>query len=204
MALVLLMPFLSVLSGCLSGGEPPVEIRQHVLEYDSPEHSGLSPLDVVLKVNRFGPSPLYDSPRMVYRTGPFERRSYNYHRWMVDPAQMVTSYLIRDLRSSELFRAVLSFRSMEPARYLLTGEVEEFLELDTGEKAEARLTVQLILWDSRNDDVSGRVLLQKRYGVSGPKRSQTAEGFAASMSEAMGSLSQQVGRDIHRAVREAP
>jgi ABC-type uncharacterized transport system auxiliary subunit len=157
----------------------------------------------VLKVNSFATSPLYDSRRMIYRTAPFERQSYNYHRWIVDPGQMTASYLLRDFRNSGLFRAVLSFRSMEPARFLLSGEVEEFIEIDTREKGTAKLVVHLILWDKGNGEVSEWVLFENRYALNGSEVPQTADGLSKSMSEAMQRLSERVIRDVHGAVPKA-
>jgi len=193
-----------VLTGCLTGGgEPPPEIRHHVVEYEPPGAVGLEPTGAVIKVDRFLTSPAYDTPEMLYRTEPYERRSYNYHRWLADPGQIVSSYLVRDLRVVELFRAVLPARSMDPARFRLAGEVEEFLEVDSDDRGAARLVVQIMLWDDDAEGIAGSLLMQSRYSLSGPERSQTAEGLAASMSKAMGELSARVLRDVHRAVLEA-
>ncbi|MFZ5448044.1 MAG: ABC-type transport auxiliary lipoprotein family protein [Thermodesulfobacteriota bacterium] len=118
------------LSGC---GKPPVMIHKHLLEYSPPEAARRSPIPEALKVELFSVAQAYNSPAMVYRPDTYQSETYRYHRWRVNPGELVTDFLLRDLRHSGLFKAVFGYGSTPKTRFQLEGAVEEFLEVDAGE-----------------------------------------------------------------------
>jgi cholesterol transport system auxiliary component len=67
---------------------------------------------------------------MVYKEGPNLRNVDAYNRWRIKPGDMVTDYLVRDLRNSGLFRAIFSYNDSKETRYLLEGQIDEFLEVN--------------------------------------------------------------------------
>ncbi|MEJ2697687.1 MAG: ABC-type transport auxiliary lipoprotein family protein [Candidatus Sulfobium sp.] len=191
-----------VATGCISGGKRTQAVYQYSLDYGSPAFPGLPRLDAVLTVSRFPAVSAYNSLSMVYSPSPFKRDVYNYYRWRVAPGDMTTDYLLRDLRSSGLFRAVFSSSEYEGTHFLLQGEVEKFLEVDEDGNSRAELLVNVTLLDTTQADVTKQVIFQKSYSSSAPIHERTPAGFAAGMSKAMKKLSADVIRDIYRAVAQ--
>lgn len=85
-----------------------------------------------LAVRRFDSAPYLRQKRIVYRPAPEEIGFYEYHHWVDDPAEMVTSAVIDSLRSSGLFRSIVRYDSRSQQDYLMAGRVERLEEIDYG------------------------------------------------------------------------
>jgi ABC-type uncharacterized transport system auxiliary subunit len=185
-----------LIAGCVAGGKAPVAIDQYVLEYASPSFEGVKPSGEVMRVSRFAVAQAMNTPMMVYRSKPYENNVDYYNRWRVNPGDMVTDYLLRDMRSSGLFRAVFSYRDTEDGRYLLQGNVEDFLEVNDGNGRRAVITVHVSLLDVSQKEITRRVLFQKKYSNVENLEQNSASGFAQAMSKAMEKTSKQIIKEI--------
>jgi cholesterol transport system auxiliary component len=179
--------------------QPSLKIDHYTLEYASPKPGDLPQLPVVLKVERFSISPLYDTRQIVYRDRSFKRETYTYHRWRAHPADLVTDYLARDMRHSGLFLAVLEEGSTVPPTHLLEGSVDEFFEWDSAEGWKAVLTVSATFISAKETDTVRRILFQRTFHAIQPFQEKTPEGLAQAMSEAMS----RVSLDVMTAVYES-
>jgi len=188
---------LLLLMGCVAGGKAPIIIDQYILEYPPPALEGLQPLNQVVSVGRFAVAQAFNTPMMVYRTRPYEYYTDYYNRWRVNPGDMVTDYLLRDLKRSGLFKAVFSYRDTEDARFFIQGGVDDFLGNKEDGKNEAVLTVYISLLDTTQKDITKRVVFQKRYRHVQHLDDDSAVSLAKGMSEAMGVVSKEALKDIY-------
>jgi cholesterol transport system auxiliary component len=179
-------------------------MQKYVLEYPSPPAGGQARIDEVLKVETFSVAQAYNSTAMVYRPTPFKSETYAYHRWRVNPGNLVSDYLARDLRNSGLFKAVLAGGSAGGnTRFLLEGGVEEFQEIDEPDGWKAALTLNITLLDLSQTEITKRVVFQKNYRAVEPMTEQTPRGLAEGMSRALASLSPQIITDIYQGAKRA-
>ncbi len=199
---LILFFLLSALTGCLNLQKPARYVEQYTLEYPSPEISGLSTIETSLKLERFTEAPAYNTSAMIYRPEPFKLDAYQYHRWRVHPADLVTGYLLRDLKKSAAFKAVFSHLDQQEGRFILEGGVEEFLEVDEKDQRQAVLVLNVTLLDSSFKDLPRRILFQKRYRFQEPISENTPRGLAKGISQAMRKFSEESIRDVYSAVRE--
>ena len=197
-ALLIAAVFLA--AGCVAGGKAPVAIDQYVLEYAPPSFEGVQPSGEVVRVGRFAVAQAMNTPMMVYRSRPYENNVDYYNRWRVNPGDMVTDYLLRDMRSSGLFRAVFSYRDAEDGRYLLQGNIEDFLEVSDAGGRRAVITVHVSLLDVSQKEITKRVLFQKKYGNAEAFAQSSASGFAQAMSRAMEKTSRSIIKDVVSAI----
>lgn len=194
--LVIMAGFL--LLGCsMSLKQPVAKIETYTLEYDSPVIQGMGSLPYVIAVDRFSVAPLYDTVRMVYRDRAFKRDAYAYHQWRVNPGDLVTFFLSRDLKNSGLFRAVLSDKSRLKPSFVLEGSVDEWVEWEKEEDWNAVLTLGITLIAADEPDTAKRILFQKSYGATEPCERKTPRAYAESMSVAMSRVSERIILDIH-------
>jgi cholesterol transport system auxiliary component len=198
--LLILIPAL-LLTGCFTRAKTPYIVEQYILEYSSPVFKDHALLDESIKIERFSTAQSFNSTAMVYKPHAFKLAVYNYNRWRVTPGDMVTDYLLRDLRNSGLFRAVLSYRDVDSTRFTLEGVIEEFLELDEGSNGKAILSLNIALLDQNQKEITRKVIFQKGYRLIEPQKEQTPEGLAQGMSAAMARLSEQLINDIYSAVK---
>jgi len=189
------------ISGCM-GTAPGVLLRQYVLEYPPPAALGTPASGEILKVATFAADRLYASGAMLYRQDPYRREAYRERRWRIQPAEMVTDFLRRDLQHAGLFRAVLPLRDPAAGRYVLEGWVEEFLEADEGQNRKALLVATAALLDSEARDSTKRVLFQKTYRCEALYIHRGGEGMAEAMSRAMSQFSTQLIADIAAALKQ--
>lgn len=189
------------LASCSGLSRPSPKIEHYSLEYALPAWEKLSPLPVVLKVNRFSAAPLYDTRQIIYREKPFARDAYVYHRWRSTPADLVTYFLSRDLKFSGLFTGVLPHDSGREGMFELEGSVDEFLESDLDDAWEAVLTFSVSLLEANQPDVSKRILFEKTYHAKKSCEQRNPRALAGAMSQAMADLSARVITDVHDALK---
>ena len=184
--------------------QPSLKIDHYTLEYAAPKPGDLKQLPVILKVEPFSVSPLYDTRQIVYRDQSFKRETYNYHRWRANPADLVTDFLARDMRNSGLFRAVVEQGSSVSPTHILEGSLDEFFEWDSAEGWKAVLTVTATLIKAKETDTARRILFQKTFHEIQPYQEKTPKGLAQAMSEAMSRLSEEVIKAVYEHLSSVP
>lgn len=190
------------LSGCSALNKPKPKIHHFTLEYAVPEIKDLTPLSAVLRVDRFGVAPEYNSNRMIYRDKSFKRDEYVYSKWIGNPGDITTYFLARDLRDSGLFKAVFTYKSHSDASYALEGSVDEFFEWDTPEGWNAVLRLSITLVAVGEPDVSKRILFQKSYRIAERCKEEHPRGLAETMSLAMQEVSEKIIRDVYAVLKD--
>jgi ABC-type uncharacterized transport system auxiliary subunit len=173
---------------------------KYTLDYPSPAVQGLTPVPAALQVKLFTVVQNYNSTAMVYQPAPFKLQQYQNSKWRVNPGDLVTDYLLRDLRNQKLFRAVFSYREAREARFGLEGEIEQFAEVDEKEGRKAVLSVYVTLLDSSQKDASKMIVCQKNYRVTEPFTGKGPAAFVEGMSRAMAKFSQQLIQDLHHGI----
>ena len=200
--LVLIFCGLFCLAGCSALNKPKPKINHFTLEYTVLKIEDLKPIDAVLRVDRFGVAPAYNSNRMIYRDKSFKRDEYVYSKWIGNPGDIVTYFLARDLRDSGLFKAVFTYKSHQSASYAMEGSVDEFFEWDTPEGWDAVLGLSITLVVLQEPDVSKRILFQKSYRVTRRCKEEHPRGLAETMSLAMQEVSEKIIRDVYTVLKD--
>lgn len=185
-------------SGCAGNGQFQNELHFYTLEYDAPAVTDCAPVPAVIRVDTFGVAPAYNSDRIIYREGTFQRDAYFYHRWRANPGILVAGFLERDLEHSGLFAAVVTENSKVQPGYWIEGHVEEFLEWDRNEGWEAVLAVNVVLVADTAPERPDDVLFQKTFRAQKPCASKKPQALAKAMSEAMAEVSKAVMGDVCR------
>ena len=199
----LVSPFLFMLliSGCSLGAKPSYLVNQYTLEYPSPIMKELTSVNELVKVEQFSVAQTFNTSAMIYKEGPNLRNVDPYNRWRTKPGEMATEYLTRDLRNSSLFRAVVSNNDSEETRYLLEGQVDEFLEVSEKDGRKAALSLNVTFLDLKKRETVERVIFQRDYNVVESYAEKTAAAFAQGMSRAMEKISRQIILDLQNAVK---
>ena len=192
-----------VLGACVSKKHPGIHTSYYILEYDAPHIDHRPQLNTVIRIERFTVAPLYTTNKMIFKSGPQRRDTYGYHRWRSNPADMVSSMLIRDMRHTELFTAISSPGERYPAMYVLDGSVVDFFEDDGMNPPEAVIQLTITLSNDNETDITKAVLLQKSYTAAQTFRNDTPQAFAEAMSQAMRVVSRRIVVDIHEILTAA-
>jgi ABC-type uncharacterized transport system auxiliary subunit len=198
---LLLWFVLILLSGCSMGGKRNVVTRQYILEYSPAAPESLSRIDELIKVDRFFVAQAYNTPSMIYQEAPFQQSTDPYNSWRANPAEMVSDYLLRDLRQAGIFRGVLPYQSTDYTRFVLEGRVEQFFQLTEKEGSKAVLDVYVTLLDQAQKNLVERVIFQRDYRYAESLEDQSPKSFAQGMSRAMEKLSRQVAIDLYHAAK---
>jgi ABC-type uncharacterized transport system auxiliary subunit len=196
----ILLLFVFIITGCLSRSKPAYMIEHYMFEYTSPVVTNLASLSESIKVERFSVNQSFNSQSMVYKPYPFKFMTYNYSRWRVNPADMVTDYLLRDLRNTGIFLGVFSHYDIEKTRFVIEGQVQDFLEAADKNELNTILSVNISLLDTGHKDITEKIVFQRQYKFQEQIKEHTPEGFAKGMSINMSRLSEQLVNDIHKAI----
>jgi ABC-type uncharacterized transport system auxiliary subunit len=197
---VILLLFVFIIAGCFSRSKPAYMLEHYMFEYASPVLGDRTILPESIKIERFSVNQSFNTQSMVYKPYPFKFMTYNYSRWRVNPADMVTDYLLRDLRNNNLFLAVFSHHDTEKTRFVIEGWIEDFLETTDKNSINAILTVNISLIDNFRKEITERIVFQRQYKFQENIREHAPEVFAKGMSINMSSLSEQLVKDIYKAI----
>jgi cholesterol transport system auxiliary component len=141
---------------------------------------------------------------MLYRDQSYTIKSYTFHQWRANPGNLVQHFLIRDLRASGLYKAILPYSSRSPASYVLEGSLDEFLEWDEATGWKAVLSLSMTLINPGEKDARKRIVMQKDYRTIESCRRKNPQAVAEAMSLAMSRVSEQIGRDIYTSLKDNP
>ena len=191
-----------IFTGCFGRTKQPYIVDQFTLEYPSPVLPGLTSTPATIRIERFSAAQSFNSTAMVYKTQMYRLDAYPYSRWRVYPGDMVSDFLLRDIRKSLLFKGVFSYYSDEPVRYILEGAIEEFFESDEGSESSAVLVVNITLLDRTEKAMSKKILFQKAYRFVSPVREKSPEGFTGGMSANMARLAEALIKDLDNTLKE--
>jgi ABC-type uncharacterized transport system auxiliary subunit len=185
-----------MVSGC---GKPPIVINHYLLEYPTPVFGGKPTLDESIKVELFASAQSIRGNDMVYLPRPYQTSSYVYNKWQVDPSHMVTDFLLRDLRKSNLFQGVFGYQQSGIGRFKVDGAVQQFAEVNDPDGWKAVLAVSVTLQDLNESEITKRVIFQKNYRQAEYMPEQNATGLAQGMSRAMEIVSANIINDLYKA-----
>ena len=193
--------FMILISSCSLGAKPSYLVNQYALEYPSPFLKELTSVNELVRVEQFSVAQIFNTSAMIYKEGPNLRNVDPYNRWRTKPGEMATEYLARDLRNSGLFRAVISYNQSGETRYLLEGQVDEFLEVSEKDGRKAVLGLHVTFLDLKKRDTAEKVIFQRDFKVVEPYTEKTPAAFAQGMSRAMEKISRQIILDLQDAVK---
>lgn len=194
---------LTLIAGCFGRTKPPYVIDQYTLDYTSAVTAkGPAQFDELIRVERFSVAPAFNTTAMVIKTRPYRYDTYNYSRWRVNPADMVSGFILRDITGAGLFKGTYSSYDSDLSRYILDGHIDEFCESTETSPDKALLSVRVTLLDTAQKNPVEQVVFQKQYTHSVPTGGHSPDGLAAGLSEAMKKLSEQIVGDIRIALKD--
>ncbi len=181
--------------GCQTGPAP--KTVYYTLAYPAPQVLLPSGVSAVLRLEPIATSTEAIGRDMVYQDDMYRRDIYHYSRWLQSPAEMVQGLLLRDLRTSGLFKAVLSSDEAGATPYVLNTRLEAFRLTGGHEgKPQAALTIVVTMLDSHRKGQAEGILFQKTYNIIEPIESRDPNDLARGMSAAMSRFSEELLRDV--------
>ena len=127
-AISFVLTALITLAGCGGAVKYPNYYTLHVPPPpDPPVQEGVR---ASLAVREFRSPAYLHQGAIVYKTSPEQIGFYNYHRWAVDPREVVTNAVTDRLRASGNFTQVKPYDGRSDIDYILSGRIEKLEEID--------------------------------------------------------------------------
>lgn len=196
----ILFVILLVVAGCLGKHLSIPRTDYYTLEYDPKKFDDLKPLSTVIRIDRFSVAPLYNTNKIIYKTKRFKQNAYNYHKWRANPGDMVTYFLLRDMKQSSLFKAIFEPGISFSPSHVISGTVDEFFEQDEKGSWKAILSVTITLIVENEPDISKRILFQKSYSANKKCGRKNPRALADAMSSAMTIISEMIITDVYKSL----
>lgn len=117
-----------------------------------------APLPFTILVGRITASHLYLNDPIVYTNGGVELGTYEYHRWVNVPTEMLETMLTQTLRNQGRFRSVGRLGSGAKGDYILRGHLYSLEEVDSPSLT-ARFSIELELFQPK----TGMVVWNQSY-----------------------------------------
>lgn len=197
----MIVSFFFLVTGCATGGKPQDNIEKYLLSYPAPSWDQVEKLPVSIKFNRFSIATVYNTTNMIFRNDAYSFDAFNYSRWAVNPADMIADSLLGDMRASGQFLAAFSPYQTDEGRFIISGGVEEFyLRMDKSVKT-AMISVSISMQDSKEKEISRRMMFQKKYLREQPLQDQSPRGYSQAASLAMQGISREIISDVYAAIK---
>jgi ABC-type uncharacterized transport system auxiliary subunit len=145
--------FLAILA--FAGCGPVRYPKNYVLSFPPPVPSTAAPPDTrgALTLEEFQCPQYLCEGRIVYRSSQEEIGFYEFHRWAMNPREMITESIAGRLRSEALFKSVaLKGTAVEP-EYVLRGRIERMEEVDEGRDVRVVCMISAQLLDTRTKSI---------------------------------------------------
>lgn len=117
-----------------------------------------APIPVTIVVGRIAASHLYLNDPIVYTNGSVELGTYEYHRWVDVPTEMLETMLAQTLRQQGRFRSVGRLGSGAKGDYILRGHLYSLEEVDSP-AITARFSIEMELFQPK----TGMVVWHQSY-----------------------------------------
>jgi len=164
--------FALTLMGC--GSIRPVKYYQ--VTYPTTSSVVPDPINASLMVRPFEASHLYLDDKIVYGFDSPEMGTYEFQRWAEPPVEILQNAIVRGLRSSGRFTAVHTVRADSGLRFILSGYLYDFREVD-GKPIVARLNYEVRLRDRK----AGTTLWTHTYAHDEPASEKSVASFVQAM-----------------------
>ena len=168
--------FAIVLTGC--GATRPSKYYELTVAGKAAPSANAEPFPVTLLIGPITSSHLYREDRIVYSAKDESMGTYEFHRWVQPPTEMLQDIVLRELRSSGRFRAVALLRSNSQGNYVLRGRLYEFKEV-SGRPSSGRVAVDFELRELK----TGATVWSHSY-----LREEAASGNGKQLSELVAAL----------------
>jgi ABC-type uncharacterized transport system auxiliary subunit len=200
-AVSLFIVFIS--AACMDLKQPSLDMQYYTLEYEAPALTTRETLPLIIKVDNFNAAPLYNTTGIIYKDSAYKRGSYPYHKWMTNPADIVTYLLGRDLKKAGMFKGVImpGERNKEVS-FGLAGILDEFYELDKGGEHYGVLTMSITLTPEASARTKEMAIFQKSYSMTEKMERKNPASLAEALSRAMEKMSQEICTDIYEHIRQ--
>jgi ABC-type uncharacterized transport system auxiliary subunit len=151
---------LITLAGCGGAVKYPNYYALHVPP--PPDPSAPDGVHSALAIREFRAPTYLHRGAIVYKTSPEQVGFYNYHRWAVDPREIVTNAVTDRLRASGNFKEVKPYDGRSDVDYILSGRLEKLEEIDYegGVKVEVAIAAQMtnlstgaVVWTNTVDEI---------------------------------------------------
>lgn len=154
--------------------------------------------NITLGVMRFDAAPLYQEERLVYRDSPYEGKYYHYHRWVSQPAQMITDKTIEQLRAANLFALVVPFPKYSQIDYLLQGTIRALEEWDEGDQWYARVQIAFELTDRTSQQLTWHTVIEQKVPVQRKTPAEIIRGINSGVQQCLIELEKQLHAHFQR------
>ncbi len=165
----------------------PRPIKYYQVTYPTKAFVADDAVNASLLVRLFETSHLYLDDKMVYGFASPEMGTYEYQRWAEPPVAILQNSLVRGLRASGRFKAVYTVRADPGGRFVLTGQLYDFKEVDSATVA-ARLSFEARLFDRK----SGTVVWEHTYSHDEPATEKSITAFVLAMDKNLKSGVQEI------------
>jgi len=177
----------SLLALTLMGCGSPRPIKYYQVTYPTKSSVAEDAVNASLLVRVFETSHLYLDDKMVYGFDSPEMGTYEYQRWAEPPVVILQNAFVRGLRASGRFKAVYTVRADPGGRFVLTGQLYDFKEVDSATVA-ARLSFEARLFDRK----SGAVVWEHTYSHDEPATEKSITAFVLAMDKNLNSGVQEI------------
>jgi len=118
----------TLLTGCVSKIKYPNYYTLHLAPVTDPPPKGEQLPSIGVREFQ-APGYLRQGP-IVYRISPEQIGFYEYHRWAVDPRQVITNAVVERLAASGSFARVAVYDGRDDVDYILAGRLDKLDEVD--------------------------------------------------------------------------
>ena len=125
---------------------------------------------------------------IVYRSSPEQIGYYAYHRWAVDPRNVVTNSIAERLRAQGMFADVRLYDGHSDPDYILSGRLEKLEEIDDAKRVRVEVGLSAQLVDTRSGKTVWANSASESCGVDQRSVSAVVSEMSHTMDRAIQSL----------------
>jgi ABC-type uncharacterized transport system auxiliary subunit len=156
----------------------------------------------IVLVKGFAIDSEFDTDHLLAFTPSAEIQRYQYHRWISEPRELVTAFVINRLQASELFSGgVFAEASGVMPTVELEGRIVEYAGKNAAGANGAVLTMHVAVRRITDTSSAQTILFQKTYSQSVARLSDSAASIPPALSLALAAATDSLCKDVAQALR---
>jgi ABC-type uncharacterized transport system auxiliary subunit len=185
---VLFISILLFLVGCTTTYPPMTEYR--VALKKSVKQPQSSCREKRLKVSQVFLRSSLMSKEMKYVVGEYKEFSYTQSQWAEDPNKLLSDILVQNLKESDIFASVVSYKSFSSANYTLESSVEDFTQYYSSDEKSSyvRVAMSFTLIATDKAEIVDTLRVVKKIDTKEPNAKSGVEALNVALNSILGEL----------------
>lgn len=192
-----------ILNSCINFKSEYPEINYYTLEFKDEYFKEVKKIPVSMQIRDFSTSRSYNSTKLTVRNSESAVKRLYYHRWISDPNDLITDFLINTYSKYNVFtKGIFSSSAISVPDYMLEGHLIEMASYDNEDDDNyvSKITVKITVIKRQFNAPEDKLVFNKTYEKVITRDNEEYENIPKSFNRLFSEFSVDLLNDLERVI----